>query len=252
VQSSGQTDVRLSPMADEIAVNGADYHSISALAVVSLIVGIAAPLCLFAPLLWAVPLFGAALAIVALRRVAVSDGVMIGRRAALVGLVLCIGSLCAASSRTVFVRYLHTRQAAATGSRWIGLLQAGQIQQAFDLTTTSTQAPSPREGEHAPEEDLVTQFAATPDVQALVQIGQKADVRFERNLSYTPGGLGTCVVEQRYLVTPDDGQADRAAMAVRLTLQLGRVPGETWLQWLVVSCHRDEQAAGGGANGEAG
>ena len=65
--------------------------NISALSVVSLLLGLAAPLSLAAPLLWAIPLFGAAVAIVTMRRIASSDGTLIGRRAAVIGLALSVG-----------------------------------------------------------------------------------------------------------------------------------------------------------------
>jgi hypothetical protein len=53
-------------------------------------------------------------------------------------------------------------------------------------------------------------------------------------------------------VTPTDGQAGRKPMAVRVTLQRGRIPGEAGLQWLISSCHRDDQSAGDAASGAAG
>jgi hypothetical protein len=247
VPSTGQTDVSLPPAADESAAVENDYRTVSSLAVVSLIVGIAAPLCLFAPLLSVIPLFGAALAIVALRRVDLSGGVMIGRRAALLGLALCVGSLCAASSHSFAFRYLRIKQAAAVGSEWIGLVVAGQTQQAFDLTTASLRVPSPHEEGSPAESDPAAKFAATAPVPSLVHIGPGASVRLERNLSYVLGKQGECLVEQRYSVTPADDRADRTPMAVRLTLHLDRLPGQAQPRWLVVSCDRDAPSADGAA-----
>jgi hypothetical protein len=239
VQSTGHTDEIQSPTADDNAVP--DYRTVSPLAIVSLIVGIAAPLCLAAPLLSVIPLFGAALALVALRRIGLSDGVMIGRRAALIGLVLCVGSVCAAASYPLAVRYLRTRQAAVVGTRWIDLVLAGDTPHAFELTTASLQAPTPPEDGQA--SDPTSQFAATTSVQDLVELGEPAKVRLERNLTYSPGRQGDCVIEQRYLVTPTNGRADRQPMALRLKLQLGQLPGRAQWRWLIVSSDRDGRPA---------
>ncbi len=235
-------------MADDRAVESADYHSLSVLAIISLVIGIAAPLCLLAPLLWAVPLFGVAVALVALRHIASSDGVLVGRVAAVVGLALCVGAMAAAATRTWSVEYLRTRQAAATGSRWIELLQTGRIPQAYGLTVGEGEAPSRRgrDGEVEPVVDPVAEFTAKPAVAALVSAGDQARVRFERNLSYEPGPSGLCTIEQRYVVAPSGDQAGQPPIAIRLKLQRGYVSGEPQLQWLIRTCEFDDSAPAGG------
>ena len=85
-------------------VIGADedaaYRTLSILSVVSLILGVAAPLAFFAPLLLVIPLAGIATALLAIRHIALSEGALMGRAAALVGLVLSVGCISAAFTRT--------------------------------------------------------------------------------------------------------------------------------------------------------
>lgn len=240
--STGQTDVIFAPTGGDNSANETVYRTVSSLAVVSLIVGIVAPLCFLAPLLYAIPLFGLALAVLALRRIALSDDVMIGRSAAVAGLALCVASICAAASHGVAVEYLRIGQAKDVGSAWIQLVLAGESQQAFDLTTTSLEPPNPHREGPATEEDRIARFVSTPAVQALLEFGQQASVRFERNLSYELGSSGECVIQQQYVVTPAAG-AERAPMTVRVKLQRGRLPNETRLRWLVVSCTSDDADA---------
>src|SRR5438874_2243110 len=75
------------------------YRSLSVLAIISLVVGIAAPLAFIGPLLLAIPLFGIALSLVALRQIAASEGALAGRWAAITGLSLCVVSIIAPFSR---------------------------------------------------------------------------------------------------------------------------------------------------------
>ncbi len=191
-----------------------------------------------------VPLFGAALALVAIRHIALSDGVVVGRGAALVGLALCVASFAAAASRTWSVEYLRTKQAAATGTRWVELLCTGHMLQAYNMTIQSIE-PANRHEQEGPAEnslDPVAEFAANPAVEALLDVGASAKVQFAGNLSYAPSSGGLCVIEQRYVVTPSGDRADHTPIAVKLRIQRGYRPGVPLLQWLVASYQRDDQA----------
>ena len=66
------------------------YHSVSSVAVVALVVGILSPLAFAHVLLWSLPLVGVAVSLAALVQIDRSDGVLIGRKAAIVGLVLSL------------------------------------------------------------------------------------------------------------------------------------------------------------------
>jgi hypothetical protein len=89
-----ETSAYSSAAGPSMAVIGADedtvYRTLSVMSLISLCLGLAAPLCLVAPLLYAIPIAGTAVALVALRQIATSDGALIGRKAALVALALCV------------------------------------------------------------------------------------------------------------------------------------------------------------------
>ncbi len=120
----------------------AAYRTVSILALVSLALGLVSPLAFFAPLLMVLPITGAILGLLAVRRIATSDGALIGRTAALAGLVLSVASITAASTRTQLTQYLLSRQARATAVEWFTLLQHGNVEQAFQLMTSSRQRPA--------------------------------------------------------------------------------------------------------------
>src|SRR4051794_40807962 len=85
------------------------YRSVSALALVSLVFGLLSPLSFGMPLLIVIPLFGIGVSIVALRRIAASEGALTGSWAAIVGLFLCIAFALAPFSRDAVVRWTRVR-----------------------------------------------------------------------------------------------------------------------------------------------
>src|SRR6476620_3954579 len=92
-----------------------EYRTLSVLAIISLVMGLAAPLAVAAPFLLAIPLFGIAVSLVALRRIAVSGGVLAGRWAATLGLVLCVASAVLPISHDMIQRAIRVHQAETFG-----------------------------------------------------------------------------------------------------------------------------------------
>src|SRR5262245_45308902 len=72
-----------------------DYRTLSVLALVSLVIGLASPLAFAAPLALAIPIIGIAVALVALHRISRSEGLLAGRWAAITGLALSVASIVA-------------------------------------------------------------------------------------------------------------------------------------------------------------
>jgi hypothetical protein len=225
-----------------------EYRSLSLLALVSLIVGLAAPLCFAAPLMMVLPLVGTALALVALRHVASSEGRLAGRGAALSGLALCLISLLAVVSYSQVTRLLRERQAKQFGLAWIESLLAGDTQRAFRLTTTGTRLrPSSAHPGETPTNPY-DEFVASPLVHDLTTTGANGLVRFVDTLSYERQSPDNCVVHQRFVVIPATSQQTNAEshgkrMSVDLTLQRARLPGESQSRWLVVDYTDESQNA---------
>jgi hypothetical protein len=175
------------------------YRSVSALAIIGLLLGIASPLCAVAPLLMVVPIVGAIVSLLALRRISESDGALIGRGAAAVGLALCIISAAAAVARTIVTQHLRTQQAEVVARQWIERLQSGQVEPAFRLTVRGAsppRPPSPDMPPDAPAEDPLASFRDEPIVKAIQAAGKSATVQLAENVDYQAQFRGNYIVVQ--------------------------------------------------------
>jgi hypothetical protein len=226
-----------------------EYRSLSVLAVVSLILGLLSPLVLLAPLMLAVALFGAASALVALGRIAASDGMLAGRGAALVGLALCVASMGAMGSRAVVTRQLVLRQANALANEWIEALTTGHPERALALTLESVAVRSAgqpqlasephahdhdhdHDHEHEHEPSPLEQFQTNPLVKSLIAAGPQARVHPDGPTTIVLEARGVQTVERVYKVTP--GGNGRPPIAVRLILKRAKNEGEDHLHWLII------------------
>jgi hypothetical protein len=222
-----------------------EYRTMSALAIVAFVFGLASPLCFWAPLLMAIPLFGAAFAIVALRRIAASEGALAGRGLALVALALCLVSATASISHDRVTRHLRSNQAEKVARRWIGLLLAGKAQEAFQLTVDGTRPPSPpAPGMPPPTETPLETFTKHPLVKSINAAGAAAEVRFDGMSAYSPLSSSQMVVQQEYSITPagEAGSQTGSPINIILNVQRSRLAGESGLRWLILS-FRDANAA---------
>ena len=106
------------------------YRTFSVLAIIALLLGLASPFCFIGPLLFVVPLLGAAVSVLAIRRIDTSQGALAGRWAAVAGLALCVVSLVTALTRDMVGQHLRASQAEAFARDWLGLLIAGRPEEA--------------------------------------------------------------------------------------------------------------------------
>ena len=211
--------------ADDLEV--ANYRTLSGLAIVSLVFGLAAPVSYAFPVLLAIPLFGIAVSLLALRRIDTSDGALTGRGAAITGLVLCVGSVCATLGYAQMSRFLHVRQAEAFGRQWITLVSFGRLDQAYKMTVTGSRPePPPTPGAPMPEETPFESFTDNAVIQQLVDAGAGAEVRFAETTSYDRMPGQQCYVTQRFSVTPAEAATPTASGS---SLAGGRPPDVTTL-----------------------
>jgi hypothetical protein len=111
----------------------AGYHSVSALAVVALAIGLLSPLAFTHPLLWSLPIVGVALALAAFVRIGRSEGLLIGRKAAIIGLAISLFSgLGAVTQATTRQLWLAARAERLT-ERFLELLREGKTYEAHQL-----------------------------------------------------------------------------------------------------------------------
>ena len=217
-----------------------NYRTLSVLALVSLVIGLASPLAFSAPLARAIPLIGIGISLIALRRIAVSDGVLAGRWAAMVGLALSVASLLAVLSYDRVKEHLHVRQAEEFGTQWLATLQSGDTKRAFRLTSQGAQPSRPPDEPGMPaSKNPYDEFLANPVIQRLSQSGTSGKLSWKALfLRSGPGRrvLGwTKVCRDSRLIQTERIANVAGPIHVDLKLQRGRLPGEGLSRWLVVS-----------------
>jgi hypothetical protein len=225
--------------ADDVE-QSAGYRTVSVLAIISLIFGLASPLCFAGPLLMAVPLFGAAISILALRQIAASEEALAGRWAAVIGLFLCIASGVAMFSRDVTVRSMRLHQAREFGENWIATLLSGKLEDAFRLTVDGNRPPPPPEpGMPPPKSTPYDLFKEQPVIKSLVAAGANAQIHFKETITYQPQAGRNVVARQQFAIAPspaaDSKSADARPVEIVLSVQRAHLSTETGSRWLVSS-----------------
>jgi hypothetical protein len=224
-----------------------EYRSLSVLAIVGLILGLASPFCLAAPLLMVIPLVGAAVSIIALRQIAASDGALAGQWTASIGLVLCVACAIGAMTHKSLVRSLRSHQAEVFGEKWIGLLLSGKVDEAFRLTVDSWRGQLPPEpAVPAPAKSPQDVFKDNPVIKELAAAGAKSKVRFGGTVSYEQQSARNVRVGQKFVVTPEGAatasKPESGPIELLLTVSRSRIPGELNSRWLV-SAYADARAS---------
>src|SRR4051812_27213789 len=161
-----------------------EYRTLSVLAIISLIMGLAAPLAVAAPFLLAIPLFGIAVSLVALRRIDVSGGVLAGRWAATIGLVLCVASAVLPVSHDLIQRAIRVHQAETFGRDWVAMVTSGNLKQAYLLTVEATRPVPPAEPNTPPKASPYEAFIAQPLIRAVQAAGPDAEIRIRDTVDY--------------------------------------------------------------------
>jgi hypothetical protein len=161
-----------------------DYRPLSVAAIAGLAAGLASPLAFVHPLFWSVPLLAVLISVAALVRIRRYGPKLIGRRAAMVGLVVALG--CGASAPTYWSIYQYQlrSQARSFCLSWFNLLQTGEPHKAHQLTVTSYARLPPDDNlwSHYAGEDVLYSglrtYTQTPVVRALLELGPQARVRY--------------------------------------------------------------------------
>ncbi len=216
-----------------------EYRTLSVLAIISLIMGLAAPLAIAAPFLLAIPLLGILVSLIALRRIAVSDGVLAGGWAATIGLALCIASAILPISHDMIQRAIRVHQAEAFGRDWVGLVTSGNLKQAFGLTIDAGRAQPPAEPNAPPKPAPYDDFLNQPAIKALHAAGENAKIEVRDTIDFQAQTYRNVMVRQLYVVTPASAaSAGAAGQAIEVIVSVQRATNsrESMSRWLVASC----------------
>ena len=197
------------PMSDSHDAEVAEYHPLCATAVVGLVFGLLSVAALVDPFAWLFPVIGIVLSGMALARIAWIHPELLGRKAAVAGLVLSLIFGSAGVSQWVVTRALLRRQARQFTTAWFAALAHGQPHIAHQLTEPPRQRrplddtlwKSYRTGPRWQEQ--LREYVAMPLVRTLLALGEKAQVRYcgTESLAHLQGGT---VVNQVYAVTFDE------------------------------------------------
>jgi len=200
------------------------YQSLSSLAVAGLLAGLLSPLAMCASVLWLVPLAAVVLSGLALRRIATHRPDLVGRPAALAGLMLGLVFLVAAPVDDLLYRYLIGQQARQVAENWFDAVRNGDIYQAHRLMIDPKHRP-PRESKLAefyrqnPNwQQKMKLFADEPTMQTLLALGPTAEIRLHETVADSRLEVFD-VVQQVYAVTYPDEQKQPKSIFITLLMQ---------------------------------
>ncbi len=214
-----------------------EYRAVSKLAIGALLIGMASPLVLIGPLAAFVPLLGIVVAWVALRELAGSDGELVGRGAALIGLALSVTFLTLAPSRHLAVSWHLHREARPWAERWFELLADDQTHPAHQLTLAG--------GRRArPDDDLrdlyrnseqsgaaFRTFLENPLVEELLAVGDRAEVLHWDNITRHSIAGKEYIVQEFAFSYNEEGRKKNVVGRLTLSRTMNKRTGE--IDWRV-------------------
>jgi hypothetical protein len=206
----------------------AQYRTLSGLAVTGLIFGLLSPIWMIDPLLWLLPVapLGILFSSLALWQIARNWPALIGRKAALAGLVLSVFFGTAAPTNWLGYRWAIRREARLFAHQWFDFLAHGQPEKAYQLTLDPKYRPPLDDAtlqalyrHGSPARDKLDDYVSQRLISTLIALGQRAQVRYYRTDLQTPAGQRD-IVFQTYAVTYVDQQTgEKKTFFVGLELQ---------------------------------
>ena len=205
---------------------------------VSLAFGLASPLSLAAPLFWAIPLVGAVIAIMTIRRIGASDGALVGRQAAVIGLALCVGSLAAAATRSIVSEQTLSYQARRRGDPMACDIEVRRhprrhlnprpLRHAVRLRHRRPGSPAASQ----PVREPLADFQDHPLVRYMASVGKEADVTFAGQQGQRPELSAGGRLTEDLLVTPAKESAS-PAVTVHISVQRTRANSLSAAKWWI-------------------
>ena len=216
----------------------AQYRSVCGLAIVGLLFGLLSPLALVDPVAWLVPLVAIVICWAAIVRIRHHAAVMIGRKAAICGLVIAVLSGTTAVSQWFSHRSFVERQARGIATAWLALLADDQPLKAHQLNLIPSER-KPLDGDlldvykHGPKsrEDL-DNFLDKPLVRTILALGKKADIRFYKCEGMW-GPLGKENVKEIYSISFDDENGKRKTFFASVLLRRFPPKQHSEINWVV-------------------
>jgi hypothetical protein len=216
------------------------YRAISGLALVALLAGLGSSIAMMtAPPGWVLPLGGIALSIAALRRVKRYAPVLLGRKAALVGLALSTVFLVAAPTAWFVYRWQVEKEARQFGALWFDYLRNNEPHKAVQLREHPT-SRQPLDDllwqfypEHSESRGQLEGFVREKGIRTLLALGDRATVRYYDTESQEALD-GRDAVHQVYAVTFQLG-GEPTTFFIGLYMERIRVPAAGRAYWRLLN-----------------
>lgn len=253
-----QVEANRPVFADADVPDVVEHRPISILAVLSVVVAVLSLLALGMPLFWAIPLVGCVLSLAALWSVTYGERRPLGRKAAILSLLVCLFLLSYAPTRYVVHRQLVVQQGRQHAETWVRIFLRGEHLRAHQLTspmrdrvtpgTDLTQVyAKPPGGEVtdpmlsalAPSlHSMLNSFLDTAVIKELAAIDPDAELRFREVKSYLgQNGQVTDAVLLRYDIEYEvDGVSQVLPVLINMERQYD--PATTQIVWRMADLKR--------------
>jgi hypothetical protein len=204
-----------------------EYRSLSSLAVLALVLGLASATVMIGPFFLVVAGAAVGTALLALARIRSSEGSLTGSLPALAGLALAVAFSVAATVRLEVRNAYYRQQIDAVAQRFVDLLADQQYEPAIAQLTARAAGrlrPQTGRGQPAPPDDQVLAYAISelrdnPLAQALAH-GRRIELEFEQFENLPEEERGSIMTAARYRMR-DEGRL----LPERLVVQFLRTPG---------------------------
>ena len=214
-----------------------EYQAVSGLAVAGLLVGVSGLAAFLGPGLYVIPVVGIVLNVAALIRIGRKSSAVMGRKAAVVGLIVSLACLSIAPSHFLTGRWLLRKEARQFAPVWFDFLARGEPHKAHQLASQSTDRPPLDErlwDVYVQKPDTIQDlegFLDKAEVRVLLALGQNAQVRYYSTQSQWRKHGNDCA-RLVYAVTYD-ADGTKTSFFVSLDMERLLAPGTNRPHWHV-------------------
>ncbi len=210
----------------------AEYQALSGLAVAGLIFGLLSPLWMIDPLLWLLPAppLGILFSTLALWQIARHAPTLVGRKAALAGLILSILFGTAAPANSLAYRWAVRREALQFAHQWFEFLRLDQPHKAFQLTRHPKSRQPLDDGSlrdfyrpGSPARDELDNYLALPLIRTLRALRHNAQVRYFQTDGQGHLGEKDTVIQTFAVTYPDRQDGAKKTFFIRLNMERFRL-----------------------------
>lgn len=215
-----------------------EYSTISILAIIGLLLGVASALAMVGPVLWIVPPLAVVVSTIAWRRIADSPG-LTGRNVAMMGIALAIFFGTAAPARMVSRKTILYRHARPIATAWFQLLAKKDLQAAHQWTLSQSQRQNPDlplaqfyDGDHHADEAR-DNFFKRPHISKVAEMAPTSRLEFVKNHDQFGDDRGEYIVQLFRLRDERDGQERTLETLLVLQRSVRKTTGE--ISWQVTN-----------------